>query len=287
MNPASGQDSLRRGSSRDGTEITARVSEEGPAVVLLPAGPGDSELSWGRVVSFMSEQCACHMLEARGRWESADHPDHSPDRLVDDVLAHVESLGELIGLVGWGSALWARVAAHEDARLFAVAPYEPGAGEEGMRKESGERMGEVFKRVSELVGEGRLVDAARAFIEGSDATDSEEDLAAGAPAQFREAAAPRLPLILRDSEQAAGSGQPGATSPSELGRITMPLLLLHGDRTSKWFDDSVKHVAEHVAGAAVRRIPGAAHFGPHTDPRAVAEEIGRFFTESWRAAAEI
>jgi pimeloyl-ACP methyl ester carboxylesterase len=285
MNPTSDQDRVHRARSRDGTEIVAGVRGQGPPVVLLPAGPGDSELSWRHVVPFLSEQCTCYLLETRGRGESADHSDHSPDRLVEDVLAFAESLDETIGLVGWGSALWARVAARDDAPLFAVAAYEPGAGEV-MRKETGESMGEVFNGVGELVGEGRLVDAARAFIEGSDAIYSEEDLATGAPAEFWEAAAARLPLFLQESKQAAASGQPGATSPPELGKITAPVLLLQGDCSSQWFGDSVKHVAEHVGHGTVRRVPGAAHFGPHTHPRAVAEEMGRFFTETRRAAAE-
>jgi pimeloyl-ACP methyl ester carboxylesterase len=271
------QDPIHRAISRDGTEITARVRGHGPPVVLLPAGPGDSELSWRHVVPFLSEHCTCYLLETRGRGESADHPDHSPNRLVEDVVACAESIGEPVGLVGWGSALSARVAARDDGAVFAVAAYELGAGEV-MSEEGGNRMGEVFAGVGKLVAEGRLVDAARAFIEGSDVIYSEEDLSTGAPLEFWEAAASRLPLFLQESKQAAGSGQPGATSPSELGKITMPVLLLHGDRSSQWFTDSVQHVARHLPDATVRQIPGAAHFGPYTHPRAVAEEMARFFT---------
>jgi pimeloyl-ACP methyl ester carboxylesterase len=268
----------RRTTSMDGTEIVVRVRGEGPPIVLLPAGPGDSELSWRHVVPFVSEQCTCYLLETRGRGESADHPDHSPDRLVEDVVAVARSIGEPVGLVGWGSALAVRVAARNGGDVFAVALYELGAGEV-MSEESGRRMGEVFARVGELVAKGRMVDAARAFVDGSDVIYSEEDLATGAPQEFWEAAANRLPLFLQESKQAAGSGQPGATSPAELGKITMPVLLLHGDRSSRWFSDSVQHVAEHVPDARLRQIADAAHFGPYTQPRAVADEIIRFFVE--------
>jgi pimeloyl-ACP methyl ester carboxylesterase len=268
---------IHRAVSADGTEIIARVHGRGPPVVLLPAGPGDSELSWRYVVPFLSEQWTCYLLETRGRGASADHPDHSPDRLVEDVVAVAESIGEPVGLVGWGSALAVRVAARNGAAVFAVALYELGAGEV-MSEESGKRMGEVFAGVAELVAEGRLVDAARAFIEGGDVIYSQEDLDSGAPAEFWEAAASRLPLFLQESKQAAGSGQPGPTSASELGKITVPVLLLHGDRTSQWFSDSVQHVARHVLDATVRQIPGAAHFGPYTQPVAVANELIQFFS---------
>jgi pimeloyl-ACP methyl ester carboxylesterase len=283
-----GQARTHRAISQDGTEIVARVHGQGPPIVLLPAGPGDSELSWRHVVPFLSEQGTCYLLETRGRGLSGDNPDHSPDRLVEDVLAFVESLGEPVGLVGWGSALWARVAAREDAPVFGVAAYEPGAGEV-MSKESGKRMGEVFAGVGELVAEGRLVDAAHTFIEGSEVIYSEEDLATGAPAEFWEAAAERLPLFLQESKQAAGSGKPGATSPQELGKITVPALVLHGDRSSRWFTDSVQHVAEHLPDVTVRQIPGAAHFGPYTHGRAVADEMALFFGQIYafgRASAE-
>jgi pimeloyl-ACP methyl ester carboxylesterase len=277
------EDRIHRATSEDGTEVVARVHGQGPPVVLLPAGPGDSELSWRHVVPFLSEKCTCYLLETRGRGESADHPDHSPDRLVEDVVALAESIGEPVGIVGWGSALWARFAARNAAAVFAVAVYEPGAGEV-MGEESGRRMGEVFGGVGKLVAEGRPVDAARAFIDGSHVIYSEEDLATGAPRQFWEAAANLLPLFLQESKQASGSGQPGPTSPPELGKLTMPVLLLHGDRTSQWFSDSVQHVAEHVADATLRQIPGAAHFGPYTQPRAVADEMIRFFSEAHASA---
>jgi len=270
-----------RAVSADGTRIVADVRGQGAPVVLLPAGPGDSELSWRHVVPYLGEQYTCYLLETRGRGESADHPDHSPDRLVEDVMAVAESIGEPVGLVGWGSALAPRVAARHGAAVAALALYELGAGEV-MSEESRKRMGEVFAGVAELVDEGRLADAARAFIEGSEVIYSREDLASGAAAEFWEAAASRLPLFLQESKQAAGSGQSGPTSPAELGKITVPVLLLHGERTSQWFSDSVQHVAEHVAEHApdvtVRRIPGAAHFGPSTRPEAVASELMQFFS---------
>jgi len=268
-----------RARSNDGTEIVALVQGQGPPVVLLPAGPGDSELSWRCVVPFLSEQCTCYLLETRGRGESADHPDHSPDRLVEDVMAFLESIDEPAVLVGWGSALAVRVASRNSAAVLALTLYELGAGEV-MSAESGKRMGEVFAGVGELVGEGRLVDAARAFIRGGDAIYSQEDLATGAPLEFWEAAAGRLPLFLQESKQAAGSRQPGPTSPPELGKITVPVLLLNGDRTSRWFSDSVQHIAEHVPDTRLHQISGAAHFGPHTHPRAVADEVVRFLAET-------
>lgn len=269
---------IHRATSNDGTQITARVLGKGPHVILLPAGPGDSELSWGNVTNYLSDRCTCHLLETRGRGQSGDHPDHSPDRLVEDVLAYARSIGENAGLVGWGSALWARVAVRNPSEIFAVAVYEPGAGEV-MRPETGKRMGEVFGRVGEHVAEGRIDEAARVFIENCDVIYSKEDIADGAPADFWGSAAERLPLFLQESKQASGSGQPGATSPETLGKIKVPVLLLHGNRTSQWFNDSVQHVAGLLPDSRTRQIKNAAHFGPITNAEAVAKEMAGFFTK--------
>jgi pimeloyl-ACP methyl ester carboxylesterase len=277
------RDRIQQVVSADGTRIAARVRGEGPPVVLLPAGPGDSELSWNRVASYLSERFTCYMLETRGRGASGDHSDHSPERQVEDVLALAEAIGEPVGLVGWGSALWARVAAGEPDAVFGVAVYEPGAGEV-MDAETGKRMGQVFGEVDRLVGEDRLADAARTFADGA-VIYSEEERAAGAPREFWEAAAERLPLFFLEKRQASISGGPGATSPETLGAITVPILILRGARTSRWFSDSVRHVAEHLPDATTREIPAAAHFGPFTHPDDIAREISHFFSGVRRAIA--
>jgi len=193
------------------------------------------------------------------------------------VVALVEAIGEPVGIVGWGSALWARVASQEPDAVYAIAVYEPGAGEV-MDAETGKRMGEVFGEVRRLVDEGRLVEAARTFADESPIY-SDDDKATGAPREFWEAAAERLPLFNLESKQASGSGRPGATSPETLSQIEVPALLLHGDRSSRWFSDSVRHVAEHIPDAGTRQIDGAAHFGPLTHPESVADEMSRFFRE--------
>lgn len=48
-----------RAVSADGTGITARVQGQGPPLVLLPAGPGDSVTSWRYVLPFLSESFTC------------------------------------------------------------------------------------------------------------------------------------------------------------------------------------------------------------------------------------
>jgi pimeloyl-ACP methyl ester carboxylesterase len=277
------QERIHRVISSDGTEIIARVEGRGPPLVLLPAGPGDSETSWGPLLPSLSEWFTCYLLDTRGRGSSTNHPDHSPERLVQDVAAVVESVGQPVGLVEWGTSLWALVAAEHATSITAVAVYEPGA-DEVMNAEVTSRFEEViFPRLGELVSEGRLAEAAQAFIEQSDVLYGDRERAHGAPSEFWKAAAPNLPIFLQEQQQLSESGA-DPTAPAVLDGIEVPVLLLGGTASRRWFADSVRHVARHLPEARVARITGAGHFGPHTHPETVAEELIRFFAAAHEPA---
>jgi pimeloyl-ACP methyl ester carboxylesterase len=259
----------------DGVVLVATVHGQGPPVLMLPAGPGDSSTCWQCVRPLLSEGFTCHLLDTRGRGASGDHPDHSPRRLVQDVLTYAATIGEPVGLVGWGAALWARVAAEAPDSVGAVAAYEPGANEV-MNEDVAATLEATMPLVGELVEQGRPVEAANAFLEKSSVIYSEDELATGVPSAFWTESARRLDVFLQD-EQAEASTQPGPTEPTVLSAISAPVLLLTGTRSRPWFRDSVRYIAEHLPNATVRDIEGAAHFGPHLEARAVADEMARFF----------
>jgi pimeloyl-ACP methyl ester carboxylesterase len=264
-------DRIHRAVSADGTGIAARVVGEGPPLLFLPAGPGDSETSWGAVVPHVARQFTCYYVNTRGRGLSADHTDHSPRRLVEDVASFAASLDEPAGLVGWGNALWAQVAAANIANLLAVAAYDPAADE--VRSEAiDERFVEVFGRARTLVDEGRPLDAARLFVDRGDVVYGEEEVAGGEPWDFWRASAPYVGMFLQE-QQEAQSQEPSPTSPTALATIKVPVLVLVGDRSTSWFAASARHIIMHLRNARLRAIPAAAHFAPRTAPRAVADEL--------------
>jgi pimeloyl-ACP methyl ester carboxylesterase len=259
----------------DGVVLVATVHGQGPPVLMLPAGPGDSSTCWQCVRPLLSEGFTCHLLDTRGRGASGDHPDHSPSRLVQDVLTYAATIGEPVGLVGWGAALWARVAAEAPDSVGAVAAYEPGANEV-MNEDVAATLEATMPLVGELVEQGRPVEAANAFLEKSSVIYAQDELATGVPSAFWTESARRLAVFLQD-EQAEASTRPGPTEPTVLSTISAPVLLLTGTRSRPWFRDSVRYIAEHLPNATVRDIEGAAHFGPHLEARAVADEMARFF----------
>jgi pimeloyl-ACP methyl ester carboxylesterase len=120
-----------------------------------------------------------------------------------------------------------------------------------------------------------------AFVEAGDAIYLPEELDQAAR-PFWEAAAPNLPVFLQELEQAHGAGQVSQTDPSVLAKVNVPVCLLVGTASPqaaprRWFSDSVRYVAEHVANASVRKLPGLAHFGIWQEPEPVAAAIRDFF----------
>jgi pimeloyl-ACP methyl ester carboxylesterase len=133
----------------------------------------------------------------------------------------------------------------------------------------------TLQRMGEIAEEGRLTDAARAFLEF---VTNEEELAAVSEMKLADALAPNVPVQLEEFPRVLEGG-PSPTDPSALATIAVPVLLLHGARSqpAPWFMDGVHHVAEHVPNAEVRAVPGAGHLGPILKPAAIATEIRRFF----------
>ncbi len=270
---------IHRTVSDDGTEIAGRVHGQGPPVVLLPAGPGDSHTTWRCMLPWLRERFTCYAMDTRGRGMSGDHPDHSPERLVADITAFIESIGDPAGVVSAGNVEWVQVAAHGTSAVAAVAAWEPLF--ETVRDEEGTAvLDDVFARVGALADKGRLDEAARAWVEGLATAGfytTPEDTANDAAPAFWKNSKDNIPLFLRQLRLELESESWDPANPSVLAQVTVPVLLLHGSRTHPAHVDFVRYAAARIAGAQVREIPGAGHFGFYTEPEAVADEVTRFF----------
>jgi pimeloyl-ACP methyl ester carboxylesterase len=75
------EDRMHRVASADGTELAVRVRGNGPPVIFLPAGPGDSETTCRRLVAYVDEHFTCGLLDTRTKpWF---------DDSVRDIATHV------------------------------------------------------------------------------------------------------------------------------------------------------------------------------------------------------
>jgi pimeloyl-ACP methyl ester carboxylesterase len=265
---------IHRAVSADGTEIAGRVVGEGPALVLVHGGIGHGDLAWEALLPHLTDQFTCYLPSTRGRGLSGDHPDRTPPRLVEDVTAFVDSIGEPVCLVGWsGSGPWCLGAAAHSDSVIAVAVYEPvvpGSGETDMP-----RLGAALEKVGMAAANGRLVDAVRAFAAGI-CTDHE--VAALETTTFFERWADAVPALLNDLGQDNAYEGPRSIDPVALQQVSVPVLVLRGEQTlltSLW-QESAEHVARHVPDTHIRKLSGVGHFAPVLAPQLLSNELVSF-----------
>ena len=262
----------------DGVIIGGTVHGQGRPLVFLQGSLGDGDIDWQAVVRHLTGRFTCHLPSIRGRGLSGDHPDLSFDRLADDFLAYVDSIGEPTGLVGWSAPFAPVVAAQHDA-VGAVALFEPSMLSLADEHEQA-AVGEALARTGELAAEGRLTDAIRAFVGW---IFNDEEIAALEDAGYFEAAGRYVPNLLNQLQQVMEQGDPIA-DPAVLGAISAPVLVLHGSDTKRLFAASARAVTDRVPNARGQEIPGAGHAGPLTHPEAIAEALTEFFASAQQPA---
>lgn len=265
-------DRIHRTVSADGTGIAGRVRGDGPPVVFVSSALGDERTSWAGIVPLLSDRFTCCVMSTRGRGSSDDNPDHSRARLLEDIVAFVDSIGAPVGLVGHSSAgALALEAAAGCPEVRAVAVHEPTllefAGDDAAAS-----IVAGLRRVRSLAEADRLVDAAMAFF--TDAVACSEDeleelLRVGAPKR----AAGYVPLLLDEAAQSP----PGLSDLEVLDRVTVPVLVLTGSRTRDLWHDVSRELARRLAHPVIREVEGVAHFAPVLSPDSLAGDLARFF----------
>ena len=271
---------IHRAVSADGTLIAGRVHGQGPPLVFISSALGDDRTSWAAVLPFLTQRHTCYAMSTRGRGLSADHPDHSSDRLVEDITAFVDSIGAPVGLVGHSSAgALALDAAARNENVAAVATYEPTLFEFASQ-ELATSVGESAERMVGLVEQDRMLDATMVFLrEVAPATEGElETMAAGGAFELL---ATYLPVLLQEVTQ---SGLPGVSEPDILTKIAVPVLVLHGAQTHPFWVGVARALQDRLKRPHVREVPGVAHFAPLVTPGPLAGEVTQFFEDSLRRA---
>ena len=259
----------------DGVTIGATVHGQGSPLVFLQGAIGDGDLDWQALLPHLTNRFTCHLPSLRGRGLSGEHPNLSFGRLVDDVLAYLDSIGEPTGLVGWslgaGLALVAAGAQPDAvATVAAVGPGMPGLMDEQERA----AFGEAVARTGELAAAGDLTAAVRAF---AGFVFNGEEIAVAEGAGYFEAAARYVPTMLNFFRQQMAYEGPMPDDLAVLGAISAPVLVLPGSASKSYESASARHLADHVPNARIHEIPGAGHAALQTHPEALAEALTEFF----------
>lgn len=266
-------DRFHRTVSADGTEIAGRVHGQGPPLVFISSALGDDSTSWAALTPTLSDNFTCYLMSTRGRGLSEDHPDHTRERLLEDITAFVDSLDAPIGLVGHSSAgVLALEVAARCAAVAAVAVYEP-TFMEFANDDDAACMLEAMGKVQSLAERDRLVEAATVFF--ADLVRCPDDeletlVQAGAP----QVAASYVPVAVNEIAQ---SGPPRLSEPEVLEQVTAPVLVLTGSRTPGFWHEVSGELARRLAHADVRTVDDVAHFAPLIAPDRLAGEFTQFF----------
>ena len=266
----------------DGVTIGGTVHGQGPPLVFVHGMLADGDTDWQALLPHLTGRFTCYLPSYRGRGLSDDHPDLSLGRMVDDIIAYVDSIEAPTGLVGWSSGAYLAVivaAARSDA-VNAVAPFELGVLSL-MDEQEQAAFGDALARMGELAAEGRSTAAARAFA-GWPFNDEEIAMAEGAG--YFESAGGYVPNLLNLLQQWGEYEGPSPDHPAVLGAISAPVLVLHGADTTPFLTASARYVADRVPNARVHEIPGAGHAAPLTHPEALAEALTEFFAPAQKLA---
>lgn len=263
---------IHRAVSADGTEIAGRVVGQGPPLVLLHGALFDGETAFDELLPHLTDRCTCFLPSTRGRGLSANSDEFTGERLLEDVLAFVNSIQQPVPIFGWsGGGMMALGAAASSGAISSVIAYEPAVLEEWDEKFLGE-FSDTVARMNMEVEQGRPAEAARLFMP---LVCNDEEVEALFAKGLDEVAAADVPADLRLFEHLTPAA-PSMTDPDLLATITVPILLLEGEHTKPVFTRGNRYVAEHAPNAENRIIPGAGHAGPALAGEAVATELIRF-----------
>jgi pimeloyl-ACP methyl ester carboxylesterase len=260
----------------DGVTIGGTVHGQGSPLVFVQGIMGDGDIDWQALLPHLTGRFTCYLPSWRGRGLSGDHADLSFGRMVDDVLAYVDSISEPTGLVGWsaGSDLALVAAGAQPDAVDAVAlvgPVMPWLMDEHGKA----ALGYAVARMGALAAAGRLTDAIRAFA-AFPFTD--KDMAVAEDAGYFEATGRYVPNLLNFQQQAMEYEGPTPDDPAVLGAISAPVVVVHGSDTKPHDLAAARHVADHIPNARIHVIPGAGHATPLTHPEVLAEALTEFFS---------
>ena len=144
------------------------------------------------MLPFLVDHFRCFLINTRGRGLSADHNDHSRERMYDDVVAFADSIGEPTILFGHSSgATWVLGAISRSRSCVRAALYEPALPIAA----AGDHRRGVPSASSSALDEGRAAEAALLSLDAVvEPTDEERALFSAVV----ELTAPVLPAALRE-----------------------------------------------------------------------------------------
>jgi pimeloyl-ACP methyl ester carboxylesterase len=240
--------------SADGTMLSARVTGQGPPMVLVH-GTSATKEAWSLVEPLLAERHTVWAYDRRGRGESRDAGEYSFASEIDDVRAVVDAAGQGAHLVGHSFGAYCSLeAAALEGDLGSLTLYEPPV--------HAERRAAAIRRAVDCLDRGDDEGALLVFLpEVAGLSDEELSVARSIPEVWDRflAAAPTF-----RREFAALSDHPW--DPGRYRALRAPTLLISGSLTQSPVYLTQDELAAAVPRAMHVELEGQRHIAMAGDP---------------------
>ncbi|HZE50812.1 MAG TPA: alpha/beta hydrolase [Jatrophihabitantaceae bacterium] len=251
--------------SADGTVIDFDQLGDGPAVVLICAGPTDRN-SNGELAGLLAASCTVLNYDRRGRGQSGDTAPYSVQREIEDLDAVITAAGGSAAVFGnSGGAFLAVQAVATGLPITKLAFWEPPYIIEGTRPAV---PADYREQQEKLLAEGRHGDMVELFL--TKAVGMPAEVVAGMrQAPFWPYMEPTAPALVYDAIVAGDF-----SIPDEVSSIDVPTVVLDGG-TTPWLTTSADAVAAKLPNAQRQTLAGQQH---NVEAAALAPAVATFVT---------
>ena len=246
-----------------------------PAVVLLHASASSSR-QWDQLAQALSASHDVQAIDLHGHGRREAWTDLRPLSLHDDAALAMEALesrggGHLVGH-SYGGAVALYLAAKRPSLVHSLAVYEPVVFSllaDKARASNGAREAfAIAAGLHALVGQGRPELAGEVFVDYWSGPGTWRLMGQ----ERQRAIANRMPTIVAHFDTLMNEPMPPALDQ----RLTMPVLVMHGTRTTTAALTLAQLLRELLPAAAHEAMPGLGHMGPLADPARVNARLLRF-----------
>jgi len=257
-------------SGAGGVRIGLLSAGEGPPLLLVHGGVGQIE-RWAPIWNLLARHRRVTAMDRRGRGSSGDGGEYQLEDEYGDVAAAASFLageaGAPIDVFGHSfGATCTLGAAAEGGSFRRIVVYEP-PGSETVSAD-------WVDRLSSMVAEGSVGRAMVSFlmeIIGLSSAEVEELKATPPDYDILGVLAATLPR--------EGKALLSVDVPAIASKVSIPVLLLLGERSPEWAHDITVQAASAIAASELVVLPDLGHEAIDAAPQLLVEEIERFLTE--------
>lgn len=256
---------MHKVTSTDGTQIAYDRTGEGPAVIIIGAGPTDH---WANadVAQELAGRFTVINYDRRGRGESGDTAPYAVDREYEDLAALIESAGGSAHVYGTsGGGFLALEAVARGLAIGKVAVWEVPFVTDDTRPPI---PADYKERLDELLAADRLGDMVELFMTEA-ALVPAEFVAGMKQAPFWPSMEAVAPALVYDAIVAGDF-----TLPAErLAAVKVPALVVDGG-TTPWLSNTAARLAAALPDSRRRTLAGQPH---NVAAEAIAPAVAEFF----------